>query len=355
VSRLVLVEERDLDAVSGVIDIVERAAGQPWRTALEQLDDVRRHDSAPRRFAAIIGAVQRVLGGRARNAKLAKAVRALALGAPVFTAAEREARIAAAATALDVTSARVEKLLWSDLPRERPIELPFGRPAELEVAAVANVHLLQRAVCRAHGVTLRIWDDAGAVIRSAAACGLLATARVGGDGETVLEIVGPLALCHRTSVYGRALARLVPLLAEHTRWRLELQTESYRVECESPALLPRVPARAVATRGPAWRLARQLARCRADVDVVTSPAPIIAGPTLVCPDLAIGSGPIRYVELVGFWTTEYLERKLARYRAAGLDVRLCIDEQRSCADDVPPDDPCIVRYTKRIDVERVLG
>ena len=30
--------------------------------------------------------------------------------------------------------------------------------------------------------------------------------------ETVLDIVGPLALCHGTSVYGRALGGLVPLL-----------------------------------------------------------------------------------------------------------------------------------------------
>ena len=375
-SRLALVAERDLDTVSFVVDVIERAAGQPWRIALDELDDARRHDNAPRRFAAIIGAVQRVLGGRARNAKLAKATRALALGAPVFTAADREARIAATAEALELTSADVERLLWSDLPRERPVELPFGRPTELEIAAFANVQLLQRVMCRAHGVTLRIWGDAGTVIRAAGARGLLTTARVSGDGETVLEIVGPLALCHRTSVYGRALAQLVPLLADCARWRVELQG-SYSVECESPALLPRVAARAVATNPVVLRLARALRRDKHEV--ITTPVPLVVGSELVCPDLAIGiGGPAsgglglgageigdggvgrsgssrtRYVELVGFWTATYLERKLARYAAGGFDVRLCIDETRCCTDDLPPEDPRIVRYAKRVDVASLL-
>src|SRR5690606_25863469 len=145
-----------------------------------------------------------------------------------LTPAEREARIAYAARELEITCMAVELLLWSDLPRERPVELPRGRPSEFEVAAVANVHLLQRAMRRARSVRLRVWGDAGPLIRAAAARGLLTTLSIHGVRDvdlpgvsgpvTVLDIVGPLALFHHTAVYGRALADLVPLLADCERF-----------------------------------------------------------------------------------------------------------------------------------------
>ena len=151
---LSLLDESDLDWVGEVVDVVATAAGQPWRVALERLDDTRRAEQprAPVRFSAVVNAIQRVLGGRARNGPAARAARGLVLGRPAMTAAEREARIAFAAQELAVTCAAVEQLLWSDLPRERPVELPRGRPSEFEVAATANVHLLQRAMMRAQTV-----------------------------------------------------------------------------------------------------------------------------------------------------------------------------------------------------------
>jgi hypothetical protein len=104
------------------------------------------------------------------------------------------------------------------------------------------------------------------------------------------------------------------------------------------------------------RLSRDVARARPELTITTAPEPRAAGSTLVCPDLALSDGTrTRYLELVGFWTTEYLARKLARYREAGLEFRLCINDARSCADDDPPVDPCIVRFTKRVDAESVLA
>ena len=398
-----LIDEEDLEWIADVVDIVERASGQPWRVALERLDDTRRvvQPSAPRRFGAVVGALQRVVGGPARNRRLAQAARALALGRPTLTAAEREARIAAAADTLAVPNAAIERLLWADLPRERPIELPMGRPSELEIAALANIQILQRAICRAHAITLRVWGDAGPVIRAAATRGLLSTvssydaatlqaadaATASNDNATssnddatvsnhnattvagwsndcastvtVLDIIGPLALCHRTSVYGRALAGLVPLLAGCARFELDLYastaTHPYHVHCASPVLLPGVPARMSATSPAIGRLAREIDRARPELRVATAPRPIASGATLVCPDMAIsGSGHTRYVELVGFWTTEFLERKLARYRDAGLDVRLCIDDARGCADDDPPRNRHVVRYTRQLAADQVL-
>lgn len=361
-STLSLLDETDLPWLTEILDVVADAAGQPWRVALERLDDTCRAEQprAPVRFAAAVAAVQRILGGRARNAARARAARSLSLGRPALSPAEREARIAYVASELDVSCAAVEKLLWSDLPRERPVELPRGRPSEFEVAAYANVQLLQRAMRRAHSVTLRIAGDAGPLLRGAALRGLLTTVSsptTETTGGMVIAIVGPLALFHRTAVYGNALADLVPLLADCERFELEVtarsKDQSYTIEVRSPVLLPSVPARLAHPRLDLRQLLEELKRRARDTsqDLIATPCSTTfrAGDAIVCPDLILDhDGQQTYVELVGFWTSEFLERKAALYREAGIgEALLCIDDARACTKDELPDTLPVVHYTRR--------
>jgi predicted nuclease of restriction endonuclease-like RecB superfamily len=62
------------------------------------------------------------------------------------------------------------------------------------------------------------------------------------------------------------------------------------------------------------------------------------------------------VEIVGFGTSDYLQHKLATYRAARLPrVILCIDAKRSVEDRDLPAHARIVRFTKSIVVEQILA
>jgi predicted nuclease of restriction endonuclease-like RecB superfamily len=356
-SSLSLLDETDLDWVAEVVDVVESTAGKPWRIALDLLGDTGRAEQprAPVRFSAVVSAIQRLLGGRARNGPAARAARSLVLGRPILSAAEREARIAFAARELEVSCAAVETLLWSDLPRERPVELPYGRPSEFSVAATANLHLLQRAMMRAQTVKLRVWGDAGQLIHIAAARGLLTTLTRGDRGETVLDIIGPLGLFKRTGVYGRALAGLIPLLADCDHFELELLSRGrddqlHPVHVASPVLLPPVPARLALPDLGLVRLTKALARVTKSLVITPRPPPIVAGTSIVCPDLALEcDGRCTFVELVGFWTVEFLEHKLALYREAGIhDVIFCVDEGRGCTKDKLPEALPIVPFTKHL-------
>ncbi len=367
-----LLGEADLMWIEAVVDVIVGAAGRPWRTALEQLDDLQRatQPTSPRRFTAVVGALQRVIGGRARNARIARRARGLVLGHPVFSVEDRQARIDQAALLLGTSAQAVETILWSDLPRERLIELPDGRPSELEVAAFANVALLQRALRRAQSVQLTIRDDdPGPMVRAASQRGLLVSATVGSrvvatpprnagaHGPTTIDIAGPLSLFHGTGVYGRALGELVPLLAELSHWSLEIRVElpltSYSTHVSSPALLPAPPARLVALPHAVTRLMRALRRLEPRWEVTPTPAVLRADSTLLWPDLVLDDGASRcFVELVGFWTRDYLDRRLAAYRAIGEDVMLCVDTTRAAGDgDAPPE---VVAYAKTLRAEQLL-
>jgi len=376
-----LLDEQDLGWVDALVDVVVRHAGEPWRAALDEIEagawmlgrarmqtgvperphvaDHATREPTPRRINAVVAAMRRLLGGRAVHASLARKARELVLGVPALDADARAARLAAAGVILGLASRDVEQVLWADLPNERPIELRQGRPPAAEVAAHANVGLAQRSLARAHAVELRVRGDAGPLMRAVAARGLIAATSLAPDGATVFAIAGPLALCHRTSVYGRALGGLVPLRGGCDDFEMQIRAEArgqlYELVVAAPALLPALPAPRP------WKLVERLARDleKRGFSLERAPAPIASPHGIVCPDLRVevaapsglaGDARSVWLEVVGFWTPEYLARKVARYAAAGIrDVVLCVDSERACDDDDPPAGACVVRFARRID------
>lgn len=380
-----LTELRLLDAgddpwIGRVIDVVEASRGEPWRVLLDRLEHAADSrgggaiGAGPAQVAAIVGALRRVTDRRAAHGGLARAVRGRVLGAPALDRDERDGRIAATAAALRITPADVEALLWADLALERPVALPDGRPAAPALAALANLDRIQRAVRRAHELELRIWEHGDQLARACARDGLLAQVSRAPDGATVLEIAGPLSLSHDAAPYGRALAALVPRLAAHARFRLELRTRvgdgarEHTILVEPPVRLPPPPPRPRRRTGPIEHLAAELAAAGCALE--HEPAPIPSGDQLLLPDLAIAAGAGRapaWIELVGSPTDEHLARKLARYEAAAAAagappqarrrIVLCVDAARCprVARGGHASAPAILPFRRRIDAAALLA
>jgi predicted nuclease of restriction endonuclease-like RecB superfamily len=349
-SRVSVLDETDLAWIGEAIELLEQHLGKPWRAVHEAFDDL---PSSRRQLAAVRGALARVTGSAGKLTAMARRVRGAVLGAPVLDDAARAARIATAAQALGIEATDLDSLLFMDLRGERPIAFPNGRPNELEIASIANVFLIQRALRRAQRLTLTLHGDDGIVFRAALARGLLVTASCA-EASMTLDLVGPLALFSRTAIYGRALGQLVPLLPAAAYWQLELEAPGWMQILAAPVLLPKPPPDRAGTYHPR-KLARKLAELDRDLQIVVGPSPLTVGSALVCPDLALdGKGARRYVELVGFWTSESLRAKLALYTDAGVSVVLCIEDSRGCGEEPAIDDPRILRYERSLDAREVL-
>jgi predicted nuclease of restriction endonuclease-like RecB superfamily len=352
-----LFDAEDLPWIAKLLDIVERSVGEPWRVLVDRVEQAPLHVHGSHR-SAMLGALRRMLGGAGQRARIARQVRGLVLGPPALEPGEREARLAAAAAQIGTTPEDVESLLWIDLAMERPVALPSGRPAETELAALANLERIQRCVRRAHDLKLRVWDRANELVRTVARYGLIAQIQRD-DDATLLDVIGPLALFHSTTVYGRALAALVPLLSDHPRFALDIRCrfrgEQAHLRVAPPVMLP--PVKASARRAPsiAERLARDLAALGHLVE--HEPTPIASGQHLLFPDLAIEhAGARRLIEVLGFSTSEYLTTKLARYRDAGIaDVVLCVD-LANLANAAGCDlEAQVYGFTKSIEVDHLLA
>jgi uncharacterized protein len=368
VTELSLLDETDRPWVAALLDLVEHSLGVPWRVLLERVELAALAPAS--RTNLVLAALRRLTGGGAARGRVARRVRALVLGHPALDAAARATRLEAASAALGIAAEDLETLLWADIARERPVTLPGGRPAELAVMALANLERIERCVRRAHGV--RIWlreqEASHGLVRAASRHGVIAKVLREDAGGLTLELAGPLSLFHATTVYGRALAALVGLLADHADFELVIagdpadrepdksrarSSASRELRVTPPVILPPVRVRGRRAPSPAERLAHDLeAR---GWSVLRAPEPIASGQTLLFPDLAAlppGAREPVLVELIGFSTADYLAHRLASYHAAGAGrVVLCVDERRGSVAIAPG----VLPFTRRVDPDQLAA
>jgi hypothetical protein len=202
------------------------------------------------------------------------------------------------------------------------------------------------------------------VARHAALRGLICSVTRGaGDDLARVDLSGPFALFRRTLLYGRALGAVVPVLGWTRRFKLEATCDvrgrrALVTLASGDPIFPSPEPRRFDSRVEE-RFARDFARLARDWAIVREPEPIDAGGHLFFPDFAVHPrlDPSRrwLVEIVGFWTPEYLASKLERLRRARVsNLVLCIDADRNLGDGDIPASASLVRYRRRVDAAKVL-
>lgn len=329
--------------------------------------------AAPRgKLRLAIQLLERLLPEAPRREPSSREVRARVFRAAVMPHASRREVFERVAAELRVEVARVEDSLFADLAGQRRVAaLPQDLSAQ-RLAQLTNQALVLAFLKRAERIRVRAWGGTHALVRFAQRLGLICIASpvtpLSGD-ETpgvMLEISGPLSLFHKTEIYGRALARLLPRSARCRHFELEADCVLARgarlTTLHVSPYDPIYPARELppADARIEVRFARDFEKLARDWQLVREPDPIDAAGTLIFADFELvhRREPARrwLLELVGFWTPESLREKLARLAAAHVEhLILCVDDERRCSEaDLAPD-ARVLRYRKRVDVAELLA
>jgi predicted nuclease of restriction endonuclease-like RecB superfamily len=363
IATLALLDDQDVPWISALIDEMEAAVGRSWREYLERIAALPIR-AAPVRRAAVVHALRSCVSGQQSGTLKAAQIRRHLFGKAALDAVSRDERLAAVASLFSTTPEQIEVAMWADLTQERIVTMPDGRPTPRIVAAAANLSMIQRALMRCYRVRLRVTGNARAIVSSSTLRGLMTTAQMHDNNTVELCISGPLAVFHRTTVYGRALGAIASQLAWCETFVLEAECEVR----EQPALL-RIAAPVLLPPGKASkrydskleaRFSRDFSKAAPDWRLLREPTAVDAGGRLAFPDFLVehrhDATRRWWIEIVGFWTADYLAQKFATYRAAQLqNIILCIDDRRSVdAADIPIDAK-IVRFRKSIAVEEILA
>ena len=278
---------------------------------------------------------------------------------------DRPVVLAACAEGFGISAAEADGYLFSDLPGERRIKLPNPVPDPHSLVADTNLALAQGLLKAASAVTIRLYGGARAVVRQVHLRRLLCTVERTKMDKVRLHISGAFSLFHHTTMYGHALASILPLLSWCDHFdliaRCMLRGREVNAHLSSQDPIPRKqPPRQYDSRIEE-RFARDFAKASLDWDLVREPEPIEVQNTLVFPDFAVthrrDSSKRFLLEIVGFWTPEYLREKLQRLRLLPDDTPLvlCIDQELNCSGSEMPLHARIVWFRKRIDPGAVLA
>lgn len=174
-----------------------------------------------------------------------------------------------------------------------------------------------------------------------------------------VSLDGPLSLFKMTERYGTSIAKLLPQITASDSWTIKAEIlarsrggKIYNFEADSKELKdlitnvgrgggdvigedsnqPQVGplydstteekfARSFLSYGTGWALRRE-------------PEPLVAGTHVLIPDFSFEKDGMKvYLEVVGFWTPEYLGRKIGKLNsiAAGIDMIIAADESLACS------------------------
>lgn len=261
---------------------------------------------------------------------------------------------AAAARKMGCSRDEVMESAYADFPGERIIASASPVPNPCELVQSYNLALVQGLLLRSSRVTVRVREYVRAVVRFAKLKRLLCSCAPA-DDHTCVELSGPLALFHHTTRYGFSLASFLPAVVATPGWAMDadlvLGGHPGRLYVDSSAPLARTHAlpreadsdieralsRDIRKLGVNWQLARETRAYE------TSDG-------MAFPDFTLTNGTRSVlVEVIGFWTPEYLARKLRQLRSMrGLRVIVCIDTSLAAAD-VENEADGVLRFRKRID------
>jgi len=356
--------DTDLPWLRVLLDDVDRFSGRPQRELDERLREPPQVGCPAGKRRLAIHVLRRLLGSHRRSAVPPPRARAAVFSTAV-TGKGRVETLAAVATRFGVTVPDLEESLFSDLPGERLVVLPEKALHPRELALRANLALAQGLLFRATSIVIEAEGNARTLVRHAKLRGLICTvAPRGPAGDAILKISGPFALFRRTLVYGRALGELLPLCTWCQRFRLRarcfLNERSLQLELASgDPIFPSEEPRRFDSQVEE-RFARDFGRLAQDWNVIREPEPVASAETLIFPDFALehrrDAARRWLLEIVGFWTADYVGRKLAQYRAASVaNLILCIDEDRDCADGGLPAGAIVIRYRRRVDAQAALA
>jgi len=231
---------------------------------------------------------------------------------------------------IGLPATQLEEELYADLPERRRLKL-LAAPREPEaLIARYNMELARGLLYWAERLIVDVEDSYQDVFRYIKLCRLIHTITERERGYRI-ELDGPLSLLRGTMRYGLKMAVFLPALALCRTWRMEAvivkggERLIFSLDDQSKLVshFRRFPLfdsqlerdfaidfhEAFQQHPHGWRLTR--------ADAVIS----VERNEVMIPDFTLRhqNGREVYLEIVGFWTPEYLSRKIAKVIAARLD------------------------------------
>ncbi|OYR43294.1 DUF790 family protein [Halorubrum sp. Hd13] len=281
----------------------------------------------------------------------------------VASEAERETAVDRAADALGIEPGDVEASLYADRDVNEVLvdaDVRWGPDSLLEQY---DLSLAQTALFDATEVRIRS-NDPKRLVSAVKRLRLMYELEKTPEGRE-LVVTGPDTLFSRTRRYGTAFARLLRTVAESAEWSLEATIDDRGRErtmrlSDGDVTVPGVEPVAEPSfdSGVEADFAGRFRGLDLDWSLVREPEPLETGTRVMIPDFAFDYDHADFrlfFEVMGFWTPEYVEKKLGQLAdVEDVDLLVAVDESLGVGEAVAARDHRVVTYSGTVRVKEVV-
>ncbi|WP_224335960.1 DUF790 family protein [Haloprofundus halobius] len=276
---------------------------------------------------------------------------------------ERTAALDVAADRLGVESEDIEASLYADRDVNQRLAEFDPRWSPDELLSQYNLSLAQTALFDATEVRVQS-SDPKALVSAVKRLRLMYEIRKTEQGREVV-VTGPDRLFRRTRRYGTGFARLLRTVAKSADWSLTATIDDRGTEREltltnEDVSVPGVEPIAESTydSGVESDFAARFSSLDLDWDLVREPEPLETGYRVMIPDFAFDyrHADFRiYFEIMGFWTPEYVEKKLSQLAdLEAVDMVVAVDESLGVGEEIRARDHRAIPYSGSVRLKDVV-
>ena len=246
---------------------------------------------------------------------------------------------------LDISSDDLERSLYSDVDDELILK-DFNQLTSEALIKYYNFSLTQTLLFKSLKMEFSASGNWKNIFRTLKRLGLMYSVE-SRDDEFVVSIDGPLSIFKMTDKYGTSLAKLLPKIAESESWHIKAEIlgrdkkRVYTFEIKSGEVINSMEDVVETDLGRhrlydsyvEERFARRFNSCSSKWIMKREPEPLPAGKHVLIPDFSFERNGLKvYLEIVGFWTPEYLERKITKLNSIkNVDLLVAVNESLACS------------------------
>ncbi len=257
-----------------------------------------------------------------------------------------------------VSKEDIENAMFADLPKEQELK-QINVPTPEELVRKYNLSFTQTLLFNATEMVFTIGENYQQIFRTINYLGLMYET----DG-TEVRINGPVSLLKNTKKYGNSLAKLIPYIIQSNNWSIEAKIEiergneprifSFNLNSREKVPLPIYKEEKIEFNSEIEeQFYKDLALYASDWEIKREPTFIKAGNYVIIPDYGFYKNGISiFLEVVGFWTPEYMQKKIKKLNQTDTKIIAAVNQNLKCSRaDFPGD---VIFYKKHIPIKPVL-
>lgn len=286
--------------------------------------------------------------------------------AKVITIEERERLIHGVADKMAISTESLEKAIFSDIQDELILK-SFKSLSPQSLLHNYNVALTQTLLLKSLRLEFKVSANWKSIIREMKLLGLVYTVEQN-DTDYLISIGGPLSISKMADRYGNSFSKLLPqimksdarqikaeVLARTKSKTYSFEVDSDKVRADLDETDDDVTQRVSYDSTVKSRFARIFNSCGSGWNLTIDPEPLVADGRVLVPDFCFEKYDINiFLEIVGFWTEEYLNDKMSKLDSlADIDMLVAVNQDLACSKTRNLKLP-VIYYVKDIPLKPIL-